>query len=141
LETKPPSTKKELQYFLEKINFLKRFISNLSGRTEAFSPLLRLKKEDVFKWEPEHKKAFDDIKAYLMNPPILLPHLRDKVMKLYIASSDNTIESMLAQEDENGAERAIYYLSGVLNDAETRYIQVKNCAFVCTFHVLNLSNI
>ena len=42
-------------------------------------------------------------------------------MKLYIAPSDNTIGSMLAQEDENGVERAFYYLSRVLNDAETRY--------------------
>jgi len=31
------------------------------------------------------------------------------------------IGSMLAQEDENGVERAIYYLIVVLNDAETRY--------------------
>jgi len=102
LETKPPSTKKELQSLLGKINFLKRFISNLSGRIEVFSPVLRLKKEDVFKSEPEHQKAFDDIKAYLMNPPILLPPLRDKVMKLYIAASDNTIGSILTQEDDNG---------------------------------------
>ena len=120
LKTKPPSTMKVLQSLLGKINFLRRFISNLSVITEVFSPLLRLKKY-VFKWEPEHKKAFGDIKAYLMNPPILLPPLRDKVMKLYIAASDNIIGSMLAQEDENGAERAIYYLSRVLNDAEKRY--------------------
>jgi len=52
LETKPPSSKKELQSLLGKINFLRRFISNLSGRTGVFSPLLRLKKEDVSKWEP-----------------------------------------------------------------------------------------
>jgi len=42
-------------------------------------------------------------------------------MKLYIAASEYTIGSMLAQQDENGVERAIYYLSRVLNDAETRY--------------------
>jgi len=47
LETKPPSTKKELQSLLGKINFLRRFISNLSGKTQAFSPLLRLKKKTV----------------------------------------------------------------------------------------------
>jgi hypothetical protein len=70
LETKPPSINKELQSLLGKINFLRRFISNLSGKTEAFLPLLRLKKEDVFKWEPQHQKAFEEIKAYLMNPPI-----------------------------------------------------------------------
>jgi len=33
---------------------------------------------------------------------------------------------MLAPEDENGVERAIYYLSRVLNDAETRYHQSEN---------------
>jgi len=91
LETKPPSKKKELQSLLGKINFFRRFISNLSGRTKVFSPLLRLKKEYVFESKLEHQKAFDDIKAYLMNPPILLPPFRDKVMKLYIAASNNTI--------------------------------------------------
>ena len=75
----------------------------------------------MLKWEPQHQKAIEDIKAYLMNPPVLLPPLRDKVMKLVIAASDNTIGSMLAQEDENGVERAIYYLNKVLNDAKTRY--------------------
>ncbi|XP_039683800.1 uncharacterized protein [Medicago truncatula] len=121
IETKAPSTKKELQSLLGKINFLWRFISNLSGKTQAFSPLLRLKKDDVFKWEPEHQKSFDEIKSYLVNPPVLSPLLKDRRMKLYIAASDGTIGSMLAQEDEHGTERAIYYLSRVLNDVETRY--------------------
>ena len=40
LETKPPSTKKQLQSLLGKINFLRRFISNLSGKAQIFSPLL-----------------------------------------------------------------------------------------------------
>lgn len=58
-------------------------------------------------------------------------------MRLYISTSDVTIRSMLAQEDENGIERAIYYLSRVLNDAETRYSMVGNCAYVCTSLALN----
>ena len=121
VETKAPSTKKELQSLLGKIHFLRRFISNLSGKTQAFSPLLRQKKEDVFKWEPEHQKAFEEIKSYLINPPIISPLLKNRVMILYIAASDFTVGSMLAQEDENGVKRAIYYLSRVLNDVETRY--------------------
>ena len=73
------------------------------------------------KWEPEHQKAFEEIKSYLTNPHILSPLLKNRSMKLYIAASEYTIGSMLAQEDENGIERAIYYLSKVLNNAETRY--------------------
>ena len=63
MDVKPPSTKKELQSLLGKINFLRRFISNLSGKTKAFSPLLRLKNEK-FIWQKEHQEAFDKIKEY-----------------------------------------------------------------------------
>ena len=59
-------------------------------------------------------------------------------MKLYIATSENTMGSMLSQEDENGVERAIYYLSKVLNDAETRYHPSEKLC-LCISHVQNLS--
>ena len=39
----PPTTKTELQYLLGKINFIRRFISNLSERVLPFSHLLKLK--------------------------------------------------------------------------------------------------
>nr|KYP54813.1 Retrotransposable element Tf2 [Cajanus cajan] len=96
METKPPSNKKELQSLLGKINFLRRFISNLSGKTKVFSPLLRLKKEQEFRWNEEHQKAFDEIKVYLAHPPVLAPLSKGKQLKLYISASDSTIAGMLA---------------------------------------------
>ncbi|WJX67949.1 hypothetical protein P8452_52368 [Trifolium repens] len=140
LETKPPSTKKQLQSLLGKINFLRRFISNLSGKAQAFSPLLRLKKDDPFKWSEEHQKAFDDIKDYLIKPPVLMPPSRNKAMKLYIATSDKTIGSMLAQEDDNGIENAVYYLSRVLNDAETRYTAIEKLCLCLYFSCTKLKH-
>ncbi|KAK2455906.1 hypothetical protein QL285_003321 [Trifolium repens] len=140
LETKPPSTKKQLQSLLGKINFLRRFISNLSGKAQAFSPLLRLKKDDPFKWNQEHQKAFDDIKEYLIKPPVLMPPSRDKAMKLYIATSDKTIGSMLAQEDDNGIENAVYYLSRVLNDAEIRYTAIEKLCLCLYFSCTKLKH-
>lgn len=53
IESKPPKNKKELQSFLGKVNFLQRFIANLSGRTKVFSPLLKLKKDQEFQWQEE----------------------------------------------------------------------------------------
>ena len=61
LEAKAPTRKKELQSLLGKINFLRRFISNLSGKTQAFSSLLRLSKGG-FEWGQEQQEAFDKIK-------------------------------------------------------------------------------
>ena len=94
MEAKAPSNKKELQSLLGKINFLRRFISNLSGRTQDFSPLHHLK-QGKFKWNEEHQEAFNKIKQYLMNPPILSPPCESKPKRLYISASDVTIGSML----------------------------------------------
>ena len=44
----PPKNKTELQEMIGKINFVRRFISNLSGRLEPFTPLLRLKADQKF---------------------------------------------------------------------------------------------
>ncbi|KAK1620332.1 hypothetical protein QYE76_025849 [Lolium multiflorum] len=46
----PPTTKKELQRLIGKINFVRRFISNLSGRIEPFMALVKTKSDDEFHW-------------------------------------------------------------------------------------------
>ena len=51
-----PTCKKDLQKFLGKVNFLRRFISNLSGKIDAFTPILRLKDETGFTWGQNSKK-------------------------------------------------------------------------------------
>ena len=51
-----PTCKKDLQKFLDKVNFLRRFISNLSGKFDAFTPILRLKDETKFTWGGDSKK-------------------------------------------------------------------------------------
>ena len=48
LEATPPLNKKQLQVFLGKVNYLRSLISNLSGRTKVFAPLIKLKKEEEF---------------------------------------------------------------------------------------------
>jgi len=45
-----PTNKTELQSLIGKVNFIRRFISNLSGKIRAFSPLLKLKADQEFMW-------------------------------------------------------------------------------------------
>ena len=47
---KPPTTKKELQKLIGKINFVRRFISNMSGRIEPFMGLVKIKSDVEFRW-------------------------------------------------------------------------------------------
>ena len=44
----PPSDKTELQSLIGKINYIRRFISNLSGRIEPFMSLVKLKNNEAF---------------------------------------------------------------------------------------------
>ena len=55
----------------------------------------------------------------------MTPPVSGRPLKLYISASNETIGSMLAQEDENKVERAVYYLSRVLNEAERRYSAIE----------------
>ncbi|XP_050897836.1 uncharacterized protein LOC127104712 [Lathyrus oleraceus] len=86
------------------------------------------------------QEAFDKIKDYLVQPSILSPPCRNRCIRLYIVAFDVTLGSMLAQEDENGVERAIYYLSKLLNDAETRYSIVKKLCLCLYFSCTKLKH-
>ena len=61
-EAVSPTTKTELHSLLGKINFIRRFISNLLERVLPFSPLLKLKNDQEFKWGDVQQKAFEGIK-------------------------------------------------------------------------------
>jgi hypothetical protein len=45
----PPTTKSELQQLIGKINFIRRFISNLSGRIEPFMDSMKIKADEEFR--------------------------------------------------------------------------------------------
>jgi hypothetical protein len=49
----PPTTKRELQQLIGKINFVRRFISNLSGQIESFMELVKIKANEEFCWGVE----------------------------------------------------------------------------------------
>jgi hypothetical protein len=70
-KVKAPTCKKELQSFLGKVNYLRQFISNLSGRVKACTPILRLKNDAKFIWGAEQQAAFEEIKEYLSTLPVL----------------------------------------------------------------------
>ncbi|KAM1411305.1 hypothetical protein ACFXTO_024189 [Malus domestica] len=133
MESLPPTNKMQLQRLLGKINFLKRFIANLAGKIQPLTPLLRLKDTESFEWGPPHQKAFDSIKAYLTSPPVLAPPQRGKPLKLYISASEKSIGSLLAQNNEGEKEQAVYYLSRILTEVETRYSPVEKLCLALYF--------
>jgi ribonuclease HI len=121
---KAPTCKKEVQKLLGKVNYLRRFISNLAGKIDAFVPILRLKKEADFTWGAKQKETFEELKRYLSTPPVVRAPKAGKPFRLYVASEDKVIGAVLTQE-EDGKEYIITYLSRRLLDAETRYVFIE----------------
>ncbi|KAM2225165.1 hypothetical protein ACFX1X_019424 [Malus domestica] len=129
----PPTTKKQLQSLLGKINFLCRFIANSAGKMKAFSTLLKLKDSDKFEWTEEHQAAFTQIKVSLTTPPVLVPPRRGKPLKLYISAAEASIGCLLAQDNDAGREQAIFYLSRNLNQPEINYSAVEKLCLAVFF--------
>jgi hypothetical protein len=51
----PPTMKRELQQLIGKIKFVRRFISNLSGRIDPFMELVKIKANEEFRWGAEQQ--------------------------------------------------------------------------------------
>jgi hypothetical protein len=66
-----PQCKNDMQKFLGKLNYLRQFIFNLSGKISAFAPILWLKNEAKFTWGVDQQRAFDDIKNHLSSLPVM----------------------------------------------------------------------
>ena len=72
----------------------------MSGRVMPFSPLLKLKNDQEFKWSDVQQRAFKEIKEYKKCPPVLVPPQQGKPFKLYVSADDQTIGSALMQDFE-----------------------------------------
>jgi hypothetical protein len=64
---KLPEDKKKLQELIGKVNFVRRFISNLSERLEPFTPLLRLKADQEFTGGQSNRRLWTILKNILVH--------------------------------------------------------------------------
>ncbi|XP_050888694.1 uncharacterized protein LOC127093831 [Lathyrus oleraceus] len=115
-----PRTEKEVQGFLGRVNYISRFISHLTATCEPIFKLLR--KNQSIMWNDDCQWAFDKIKKYLQEPPILVPPVPGRPLIMYLTVLDESMGCVLGQHDDTGKkEHAIYYLNKKFTECETRY--------------------
>jgi hypothetical protein len=114
-----PRNKKEIQSFLGKINFLRRFIPNFVEVVKDLTDML--KKDNEVKWSPEARYSFDQIKKYLGEAPVLASPDYSKEFLIFSFASDNTIVFVLLQRNEEKQEQPIAFFSKSLRDSELKY--------------------
>ena len=64
-----------------------------------------------------------------------------KPLLLYLLIIEDAVESMLAQENDDKNERAVYYLSKKFHDYETRYTPIEKSCFALVWTIQKLRHI
>ncbi|XP_017420172.1 uncharacterized protein LOC108330177 [Vigna angularis] len=124
LKMQSPTTLKEIQRLSGRLTTLSQFIPRL---VERVRPVLRkMKKGLVVKWDAECEQAFQDVKAILMNLPVMNRPTLGEDLQIFMGVSDSTISAVLTQEWPE--PKLVYFISRTLQDAESRYQQVEKVA-------------
>ena len=114
-----PRNKKEIQSFLGKVNFLRRFITNFAEVVKYVNNML--KKDNCFEWYIEAKQSFTDIKIALSEAPMLVSPNFDKYFMIFSFASEHTIAGVLLQKNEQNEEQPIALYNKTLRDSTVKY--------------------
>ena len=118
LEIPGPRNKKELQRFMGTVNYLGKFIPNVSGINQ---PLRQLLEKDVaWHWEDAQKKSFKELKKAITTAPVLKYYDEKEDIVLSVDSSKDALGACILQ---NG--HPIAYASRSLNKSEQNYVQIE----------------
>ncbi|RDY05013.1 Retrovirus-related Pol polyprotein from transposon 17.6, partial [Mucuna pruriens] len=102
--------------------------------TTTCSPIFKLLcKNQKTNWDLDCQEAFEKIKKYLENPPVLALVVLGKPLILYLTVLEESMGYVLGQQDAIGKkEHAIYYLSKKFTNCEKRYLALERtyCAMV-----------
>ncbi|BHF85374.1 hypothetical protein SprV_1002853800 [Sparganum proliferum] len=117
-----PADVTEVRSFLGLASYYRRFIKDYA---QIAGPLHKLTQKDVkFKWTADCTNSFQTLKDKLCSTPILVfPDISNDAGKFILDTdaSDTAIGAVLSQQQSDGTERVIQYLSRSLTKAERRY--------------------
>jgi hypothetical protein len=92
-----PRSKKDIQFFLGTINFIRRFIANFAELTKHITSMLR--KNSEVKWTEEAKHSFNAIKEAITTTPVLISPDFAKEFFIFSFASKDTIATVLLQRN------------------------------------------
>ena len=124
LEMSLPRTTKEVQSLTGRVATLNRFVSKATNKYLPFFKTLK----KVFAWTEECETAFQELKHYLSNPPLLSLSKEGEDLFLYLAISVTAVSAALIKE-ENRVQLPVYYVSQAFQGVEARYPPIEKITF------------
>ena len=119
LKVEDPRSKKKMQSFIGKVNFLRRFIPSF---TEILMNITNmLKKDHEIKWKIDARRSFIDIKHAIIETPVMVSPNFNKYFLIISYASNHTIARVLLQKNRQNVEQPKAFFSKVLRDGELKY--------------------
>jgi hypothetical protein len=122
-----PTSKKEIQSFMGRINFVRRFVPNFVVMVKPIHNML--KHDQSFSWMEDVEKYFVGIKKEISSAPVLVKPDFDKDFIIYTNSTKEAIYVILLQKDDQNNEQPIAYMSQSLSDDEIKYSLIEKHTF------------
>ena len=94
-----------------------------------------MKKGAPFEWDESCRMAFKKIKEYLSHPPMLGASILGKPLRLYIVAQEKSLGALCVQENEEGKEVALCYLSRTLVGAKLKYSPIEKMCLSLIFAI------
>lgn len=137
VKAEPPKTVKQLQSFLGCIQWFKRFVPNLAEKVYILYKLTA--KGEKFSWNENHTKAFENVKNYFLNPPVLKFPIFDKESTFVLTTdaSNYALGAILSQMRDGKDVGVIAYASRVLNKHEKNYATIEKEALAIVWATKN----
>lgn len=118
LNMETPKNAKDLSRFLGMVNYVGRYIPNVSKLTSNLRELC--KKDILFVWNDKHEIEFKNLKMKLAEAPVL-QHFDEKlVTTLSVDSSKDGLGAVIIQND-----KPVAYASKTLTETQQRYAQIE----------------
>ena len=118
-----PTNKKELQRFLGIVNYLAKFIPNLSDYTAPLRSLLE--KDTIWSMQDPQIEAIAKLKKLITTSPVLKFHDQNLPTQVSCDASKTGYGAVLEQQHDDDAWYPVTYGSRSLNSSEQNYCQLE----------------
>jgi hypothetical protein len=88
-----------------------------------------LKKDHPFSWTNDVENAFEGIKKAISSAPVLVKLDFEKEFTIYTNATEEAVSVVLMQNDDQGNEKPVAYMSQSLSDDEFKYSFIEKHAF------------
>jgi hypothetical protein len=114
-----PTLVKQVQGFIRSANFYRRFIKKFSELVLLLNNLLW--KDTNFDWNDQCQEAFETLKGWFLQEPMLMMPDHSKPFQIESDASKYASGAVLTQMDINGDRHPVAFLSKTFTDTECQY--------------------